>query len=294
MKPGWDTWPDSSHHINLLQLVAVQKMLNYFTPQLRGQHVMLRSGHFNRVQSSTCPCYCSSGESGHHMVPAPCITSGGRPVTRPAHGSASSSTLRPLTAKCGAAPHDWTKHPEHRDAITTSTQPSSCCCSWRRDIHHFFILKTRSANLAERTRRGGGEEERGGGDERRREDEEGRRRRREEERGRGGEEGRRREEEHAMAGSTVTVSKRAFLRLHRSHMTLICQELAALVFTKEVLVLSTLTGKVGPPKRQLDVAKVQATTDAVIQEFPQTSASDVRAVIRRKCNNEQFNQKKGT
>ncbi|KAK9535988.1 hypothetical protein VZT92_005815 [Zoarces viviparus] len=42
MKPGWDTWPDSSHHINLLQLVAVQKMLNYFTPQLRGQHVMLR------------------------------------------------------------------------------------------------------------------------------------------------------------------------------------------------------------------------------------------------------------
>ncbi|KAK9533158.1 hypothetical protein VZT92_008306 [Zoarces viviparus] len=64
-------------------------------------------------------------------------------------------------------------------------------------------------------------------------------------------------------------------------MTLFCQELAALVFTKEVLVLSTLTGKVGPPKRQLDVAKVQATTDAVIQEFPQTSASDVRAVIRR-------------
>ncbi|KAK9536001.1 hypothetical protein VZT92_005826 [Zoarces viviparus] len=99
---------------------------------------------------------------------------------------------------------------------------------------------------------------------------------------------------HALAGSTVTVSKRAFLRLHRSHMTLICQELAALVFTKEVLVLSTLTGKVGPPKRQLDVAKVQVTTDAVIQEFPQTSASDVRAVIRRKCNNEQFNQKKGT
>ncbi|KAK9526338.1 hypothetical protein VZT92_015044 [Zoarces viviparus] len=72
-------------------------------------------------------------------------------------------------------------------------------------------------------------------------------------------------------------------------MTLFCQ--AALVFTKEVLVLSTLTGKsgkVGTPKRQLDVAKVQATTDAVIQEFPQTSASDVRAVIRRKCNNEQF------
>ncbi|KAK9515032.1 hypothetical protein VZT92_025705 [Zoarces viviparus] len=86
------------------------------------------------------------------------------------------------------------------------------------------------------------------------------------------------------------------LRLNRSRMTLFCQE-AALVFTKEVLALSTLTwksGKVGPPKRQLDVANVQAITDAVIQEFTQTSASDVRAVIRRKCNNEQFNQKKGT
>ncbi|KAK9517644.1 hypothetical protein VZT92_022995 [Zoarces viviparus] len=90
-------------------------------------------------------------------------------------------------------------------------------------------------------------------------------------------------------------AKRAFLRLNRSRMTLFCQELAALVFTKEVLALATLTGKSGKegtPKRQLDVAKVQATTDAVIEEFRQTRASDVRAVIRRKCNNEQFNKKK--
>ncbi|KAK9541120.1 hypothetical protein VZT92_001190 [Zoarces viviparus] len=44
-----------------------------------------RSGHFNRVHSSTCSCYCSSGESGNLVGPAPCITSGGRPVTGPAH-----------------------------------------------------------------------------------------------------------------------------------------------------------------------------------------------------------------
>ncbi|KAK9541964.1 hypothetical protein VZT92_001972 [Zoarces viviparus] len=35
------TWLDSSHHINLLELVAVEKVLNHFTPQLRGKHVML-------------------------------------------------------------------------------------------------------------------------------------------------------------------------------------------------------------------------------------------------------------
>ncbi|KAK2869826.1 hypothetical protein Q8A67_024218 [Cirrhinus molitorella] len=52
------------------------------------------------------------------------------------------------------------------------------------------------------------------------------------------------------------------------------------------------SGKGAPPKTQLDVAKVQAITDAVLLEFPQATASDVRAAIRRKCNNEQFVQKK--
>ncbi|KAK9522027.1 hypothetical protein VZT92_018520 [Zoarces viviparus] len=39
---GGGTWPDSSRHINLLQLVAVQKLLNHFTPQLRGKPILLR------------------------------------------------------------------------------------------------------------------------------------------------------------------------------------------------------------------------------------------------------------
>ncbi|GLD68608.1 uncharacterized protein AKAME5_001992100 [Lates japonicus] len=62
-------------------------------------------------------------------------------------------------------------------------------------------------------------------------------------------------------------------------------ELAVLVFTKEGLAQSTITGKSGrgtPPKTQLDVVKVQAITDAVRLEFPQTSVSDVRTAIRRK------------
>ncbi|XP_062336285.1 uncharacterized protein LOC134035296 isoform X2 [Osmerus eperlanus] len=70
-------------------------------------------------------------------------------------------------------------------------------------------------------------------------------------------------EMHHLAGSTVTVSKRAFLRLSRTRMTIFAQELAVLVFTKEVLAQSTLTGKSGKggvPKGQLDVDKVRAIT----------------------------------
>lgn len=62
----------------------------------------------------------------------------------------------------------------------------------------------------------------------------------------------------------MTLSKRAFLWLNRSRMTIFAQELAVLVFTKEGLAQSTLTGKSGrgggPPKTQLDVDKVQAIT----------------------------------
>ncbi|XP_030263645.1 uncharacterized protein LOC115575590 isoform X2 [Sparus aurata] len=52
-------------------------------------------------------------------------------------------------------------------------------------------------------------------------------------------------EMHPLAGSTVTLSKRAFLWLNRSRMTIFAQELAVLVFTKEGLAQSTLTGKSG-------------------------------------------------
>ncbi|KAF5903036.1 Protein insensitive, partial [Clarias magur] len=67
---------------------------------------------------------------------------------------------------------------------------------------------------------------------------------------------------HTLPGSTVTVPKRAFLRLNRTLMSIFAQELSVLVFTKKVLVQSTLTGncRKGAPKRQLDIAKVQAIT----------------------------------
>lgn len=69
--------------------------------------------------------------------------------------------------------------------------------------------------------------------------------------------------QHPLADSEVSVSKRAFQRLNRSRMTIFAQELAVLVFSKDVLAQSTLTGKSGkgtPPKAQLDLVKVQAIT----------------------------------
>nr|XP_055045514.1 uncharacterized protein LOC129431607 [Misgurnus anguillicaudatus] len=78
-------------------------------------------------------------------------------------------------------------------------------------------------------------------------------------------------EMHPLAGSAVSVPKRAFQRLNRSRMSIFAQELSVLVFTRDVLGQSTLTGKSGKgtaPKTQLDTVKVQAITDAVLEEFP--------------------------
>uniref|UniRef100_A0AAV2IZ88 BEN domain-containing protein n=1 Tax=Knipowitschia caucasica TaxID=637954 RepID=A0AAV2IZ88_KNICA len=100
---------------------------------------------------------------------------------------------------------------------------------------------------------------------------------------------------HFLPGKTVAVSKRAFLRLNRTRMTVFAQELAVLLFSKDTLAKSTLTGKYGKgemAKGQLDVIKVQAITDAVIEEFPGSTVSEVRAAIRRKCNNEHFSHKR--
>lgn len=68
--------------------------------------------------------------------------------------------------------------------------------------------------------------------------------------------------QHTLA-NTVMVPKRAYQRLNRSRMSIFTQELAVLVFTKETLSDSTLTGKSSkgaPLRRQLDVEKVQAIT----------------------------------
>ncbi|XP_051796450.1 uncharacterized protein LOC127531358 isoform X3 [Acanthochromis polyacanthus] len=72
-------------------------------------------------------------------------------------------------------------------------------------------------------------------------------------------------------------------------------DLAVLIFGRDVLASSTLTGKARPTgtaKEQLNPEKLSALVDTVIAEFPGTNVSDVRAVMRRKCNNENFVSKK--
>ncbi|KAI4896363.1 hypothetical protein NFI96_026449 [Prochilodus magdalenae] len=70
-------------------------------------------------------------------------------------------------------------------------------------------------------------------------------------------------EMQSLANTNVMVPKRAYQRLNRNRMSIFAQELAVLVFTKETLQESTLTGKSSkgaPLKRQLDVEKVHAIT----------------------------------
>ncbi|XP_063064690.1 uncharacterized protein LOC134456946 [Engraulis encrasicolus] len=90
---------------------------------------------------------------------------------------------------------------------------------------------------------------------------------------------------------SITVDKVCYSRLNRSRMALFAQDLAVLVFGREALGQSSLTG-LGREKEALDSPKLNAVIDHVIQEFPGTPVSAVRAVIRRKCNNEHFNRKK--
>ncbi|KAK7891487.1 hypothetical protein WMY93_023450 [Mugilogobius chulae] len=99
----------------------------------------------------------------------------------------------------------------------------------------------------------------------------------------------------SLGNTGVQVSKSCFRRLNRSRMSLFTQNLAVLIFGRDVLASSTLTGKSGPTgtaKEQLHPEKLNALVDTVIAEFPGTNVSDVRAVIRRKCNNENFVTKK--
>ncbi|XP_030226631.1 uncharacterized protein LOC115554142 isoform X2 [Gadus morhua] len=98
----------------------------------------------------------------------------------------------------------------------------------------------------------------------------------------------------SLGNKGVQVSKTCFKRLNRTRMSLFTQDLTVLLFGRDVLASSTLTGKpglTGTAKEQLNPEKLSALVDTVIAEFPGTNVSDVR-VIRRKCNNENFVSKK--
>ncbi|KAG7336440.1 hypothetical protein KOW79_001133 [Hemibagrus wyckioides] len=68
------------------------------------------------------------------------------------------------------------------------------------------------------------------------------------------------------------------------------QELAVIIFGRKVLATSSLTGK-KTNKTPLDSIKVNALIDAVIARFQGTTPSQVRALLRQKCNNESYAKK---
>ncbi|XP_065111040.2 uncharacterized protein [Paramisgurnus dabryanus] len=92
----------------------------------------------------------------------------------------------------------------------------------------------------------------------------------------------------SLAESDVKVPRRMYDRLNKSRVSIFTQELVSLVFGKEKLARCTLTGKSGnqTSKDQLDPHKVAVVIDTVIKQFPNTTVSEVRALIRRMCNNE--------
>ncbi|XP_041939343.1 uncharacterized protein LOC121700456 [Alosa sapidissima] len=94
----------------------------------------------------------------------------------------------------------------------------------------------------------------------------------------------------SLGTSSVQVAKRLYQRLSGRRMSLFTQELATLVFGRETLAKATLTGKgkKGELKEQLDPEKTNAIIDAVRERFPNTEVPEIRALLRRKCNNESY------
>ncbi|KAJ8355071.1 hypothetical protein AAFF_G00101550, partial [Aldrovandia affinis] len=81
-----------------------------------------------------------------------------------------------------------------------------------------------------------------------------------------------------LVNSTVQVRKRLFQRISNKRMTLFTQDLATLVFGRDTLAKSTLTGKgkKGDTKDQLDPVKVLAIIDTVRDKFPNAEVSEIR------------------
>ncbi|XP_059363123.1 uncharacterized protein LOC132101919 [Carassius carassius] len=94
----------------------------------------------------------------------------------------------------------------------------------------------------------------------------------------------------SLGNSLVQVPKRLYQRLSGRRMSLFTQELATLVFGRETLAKATLTGKgkKGELKEQLEPEKTNAIIDAVRERFPNTEVAEIRALLRRKCNNESY------
>ncbi|XP_067301070.1 BEN domain-containing protein 6-like isoform X2 [Pseudorasbora parva] len=97
-----------------------------------------------------------------------------------------------------------------------------------------------------------------------------------------------------MPGCNVKVPKRKLNSLWMANPSVYTGDLAALVYGRETLSHSSLTGRQSgahkdvESKPQLDSTKLDAIFDHALSKFPDITMQDVRRIIRKKCNNESY------
>ncbi|XP_045898970.1 uncharacterized protein LOC123966941 [Micropterus dolomieu] len=95
-------------------------------------------------------------------------------------------------------------------------------------------------------------------------------------------------------GSDVKVPRRKLNCLRTANPSVYIGDLAVLVYGRETLSHSSLTGRQSgahkdmESKPQLDNTKLEAIVGHALLKFPNISIHDVRRIIRKKCNNESY------
>ncbi|KAL6485872.1 hypothetical protein MHYP_G00052640 [Metynnis hypsauchen] len=97
-----------------------------------------------------------------------------------------------------------------------------------------------------------------------------------------------------LPGSNVEVPRRKLNSLRTANPSVDIGDLAVLVYGRETLSHSSLTGRQSGAhkdvelKPQLDNTKLDAIIGHALSKFPDISVQDVRRIIRKKCNNESY------
>ncbi|XP_062866938.1 uncharacterized protein LOC134329583 [Trichomycterus rosablanca] len=97
-----------------------------------------------------------------------------------------------------------------------------------------------------------------------------------------------------LPGSDVKVPRRKLNSLRTTNPSVYIGDLAVLVYGRETLSHSSLTGRQSgahkdvESKPQLDNTKLDAIIGHALSKFPDISIQEVRRIIRKKCNNESY------
>ncbi|KAK7891333.1 hypothetical protein WMY93_023296 [Mugilogobius chulae] len=94
--------------------------------------------------------------------------------------------------------------------------------------------------------------------------------------------------------SDIKVAKQKLKTLRSANPSVYIGDLAVIVFARETLAGSSLTGRPSgahkdvESKPKLDPLKVDAVIGHALSKFPAIKVQDVRRILRKKCNNENF------